>query len=153
MCEPQWQVLPSLQLPVEPIYQLMRMQLCVAHFVPPSRTSWVDSVLNDQHIHLKKKDLIDSPLLSLNSHDKRYCFTSNVSFLLERKKQLRNRSYSPFIRPQAWHIFLSLFFFFYLTLYLRHNCNEAFFNIDFSSLKILRPCFNVLANLTCFFKI
>lgn len=34
-----------------------------------------------------------------------------------------------------------------------HNCNEASFNIDFSNLKILRPYFNGLANLTCFVKI
>lgn len=38
------------------------------------------SVLNDQHIHLKKTDLIDSPLFSLNSHDKRYYFTARSGF-------------------------------------------------------------------------
>lgn len=40
----------------------------------------MDSVLNDQHIHLKKEDLITSPLFSLNRHDKRYYFTTRSVF-------------------------------------------------------------------------
>lgn len=59
----------------------------------------MDSVLNDQHIHLKKKDLIDSPQFSLNSHDKRYYFTARSVFSGE-EEAVRSRSYNPFIRPQ-----------------------------------------------------